>query len=150
MIFRLVMHIEQMSSNSIISAITVLLDSRNRTLLIKRQKTLRSFPNTWCFPGGVVDGNETPEEAAIRETLEEVRLACNSLFAIGIFYSVERRRKLKYIVHAYATHNWSGEVDFHNSSEVSQAVWITPQEALDKLELAGEATRAALYAVSNE
>lgn len=28
----------------------------------------------WTFPGGIIDPNETPKEAAIRETLEEVGL----------------------------------------------------------------------------
>ena len=30
------------------------------------------YPGCWCFPGGKTDGDETPEETAERETIEEI------------------------------------------------------------------------------
>ena len=41
-----------------------------KILLLKRN-TFSSFPLTWCVPGGVLDKNESPYEAALRETKEE-------------------------------------------------------------------------------
>ena len=30
------------------------------------------MPGTWCFPGGHIEQNETPEQAAVREAIEEI------------------------------------------------------------------------------
>lgn len=37
-----------------------------------RAKKLKSQPGDICFPGGKIDGNETPKEAALREFFEEL------------------------------------------------------------------------------
>jgi len=36
-----------------------------------------NYKSYWTFPGGIIDPGETPKEAAIRETLEEVGIAVN-------------------------------------------------------------------------
>ncbi|MEM8824377.1 MAG: CoA pyrophosphatase [Pseudomonadota bacterium] len=45
-----------------------------RLLLTKRSSRLKHHPGQIAFPGGKVEGDETPEEAAIREAQEEVGL----------------------------------------------------------------------------
>ena len=37
-----------------------------------RAKKLNSQPGDICFPGGKIDGDETPKEAALREMFEEL------------------------------------------------------------------------------
>lgn len=39
-----------------------------------RAKKLKSQPGDICFPGGKIDGNETPKEAAVRELSEELEV----------------------------------------------------------------------------
>ena len=50
----------------------------DRYLLIKRTEIKRgkpnSLPNYWDIPGGMVESGETPKDAVIRETHEEVNL----------------------------------------------------------------------------
>lgn len=41
-------------------------------LLLLRSPSANDFPLTWCFPGGSIDDGETPEQAAIRESTEEI------------------------------------------------------------------------------
>jgi 8-oxo-dGTP pyrophosphatase MutT (NUDIX family) len=43
-------------------------------ILTRRAKTLRGHAGQWALPGGRIDGNETPEETALRELQEEVGL----------------------------------------------------------------------------
>lgn len=43
----------------------------NHVLFLKRGDG-GDFPGAWCFPGGHLEGGEIPEDAAIRETIEEV------------------------------------------------------------------------------
>jgi len=49
------------------SAVLILEDSEGRALIVKA-----NYKTYWTFPGGIIDKDETPKEAAIRETKEEV------------------------------------------------------------------------------
>lgn len=41
-------------------------------LLCHRAATRRWYPNVWDFPGGHVDGDESPRSALVREVIEEL------------------------------------------------------------------------------
>ena len=53
-----------------------LIEKEGKYLLIKRSKIKRGLPNVcpsyWDIPGGSVEENEQPREAALREAMEEV------------------------------------------------------------------------------
>ena len=53
-----------------------LIENNRQYLLIKRSKIKRGLPNVypgyWDIPGGSVEENELPREAALREAMEEV------------------------------------------------------------------------------
>ena len=53
-----------------------LIENNGQYLLIKRSKIKRGLPNVypcyWDIPGGIVEENELPREAALREAIEEV------------------------------------------------------------------------------
>ena len=53
-----------------------LIEKDGKYLLIKRSKIKRGLPNVypsyWDIPGGRVEENELPREAALREAMEEV------------------------------------------------------------------------------
>ena len=53
-----------------------LIEEDGKHLLIKRSKIKRGLPNVypfyWDIPGGSVEENELPREAALREAIEEV------------------------------------------------------------------------------
>lgn len=44
-------------------------------LLLKRSESARDYPGHWCTPGGGIDAGENPEQAARRESSEEVGYA---------------------------------------------------------------------------
>ena len=48
-----------------------------------RSKTLRSQPNEIAFPGGKIEENETPREACIRETFEELGISPDDIEIIS-------------------------------------------------------------------
>ena len=43
-------------------------------ILTRRSSTLKRHSGQWAFPGGRIDKGESPEEAALRETREEIGL----------------------------------------------------------------------------
>lgn len=49
------------------SATVILEDAEGRALIVKA-----NYKSHWTFPGGMIDANETPAVAAVREVLEEV------------------------------------------------------------------------------
>ncbi len=55
----------------------VLVNENNQILLQKRSRFKRSNPSKWGISGGKVDFGETPLEAGIRETMEEIGILLN-------------------------------------------------------------------------
>jgi ADP-ribose pyrophosphatase len=79
----------------------VLIKLPNHQFLLVRQ--WRPVVNHWTIeaPGGMIDGSESPESAAVRETMEELGIAIPEpqilgSFFLGLGYSDE-------IIHAFAT-----------------------------------------------
>ncbi|UWQ18115.1 CoA pyrophosphatase [Jannaschia sp. M317] len=54
-----------------------------RLMLTKRSSRLRHHPGQIAFPGGKIDGDETPEQAALREANEEVGLPADCAHLLG-------------------------------------------------------------------
>ena len=58
--------------------VVALIDKEGRILLQKRSETKRDEPNKWDFSSsGHISVGETPKEAAIRETAEEIGITIN-------------------------------------------------------------------------
>jgi 8-oxo-dGTP pyrophosphatase MutT (NUDIX family) len=68
------------------NAVMILICKENNELQIifeVRAKTLRHQPGDVCLPGGKIEENESPKEAAIRETMEELSLKDKDIEYIG-------------------------------------------------------------------
>lgn len=67
-------HIEKQTAN------LILLNSLNEVLLQLRDDIPTiPYPNSWCLPGGHMEGDETPEECLTREMREEMGIELPSL-----------------------------------------------------------------------
>lgn len=53
---------------------TIITDSQDRVLVIKRKSNVEFSPNLWDLPGGKVEKNESLQGAVKRETKEETGL----------------------------------------------------------------------------
>jgi ADP-ribose pyrophosphatase YjhB (NUDIX family) len=63
-----------------VGAEAAIFDSEGRILLVRR-----SDDGLWCLPCGWVEPNESPEEAAVRETNEETGLDVRPRHLVGVF-----------------------------------------------------------------
>jgi 8-oxo-dGTP pyrophosphatase MutT (NUDIX family) len=52
----------------------IALFNENKVLILKRGSTANWMPNKWSLVGGIVENNENPKKAVIRETFEEIGL----------------------------------------------------------------------------
>lgn len=90
----------------------------------------------WVFPGGYMDLGETAEQAAIRETREEVHLEVKNLQLVGVFTRVEPG----VVVIVYEAEA-IGEAEVgHETTEIG---WFAPHE-IPWDEIAFDSTEAAL------
>jgi 8-oxo-dGTP pyrophosphatase MutT (NUDIX family) len=71
---------------------TVFSDDRKSVLLVKR----RDIP-VWVLPGGGIDKNETPEQAIIREVLEETGFTVEITRKVGEYTPINRISKFTHV-----------------------------------------------------
>lgn len=82
-----------------------------------------SQPGEVSFPGGALEGNETYEEAAVRETMEELNLSANQIEILGeIDYMVNNRGSIHCFVGKLAIENWQ---DIKPNEEVARLFTIS-------------------------
>ena len=99
-------------------------NDKGQFLIILRTETAPWKPEHWDIPGGVVEKDELYEDAAVRETKEEVQLDVRNLSRVS---GTEGRRKY------FVTDEWSGNVNLlpnpeHGRLEHSEYRWVTPEE----------------------
>ena len=112
-------------SNVNTSAVIVL-NETGQVLLLRRGKTAPWEPGKWSLPGGVIDPGETPEQAAIRETYEEVGIRINQIKKLKVIDSGEG-----WAVAFFICKDWSGTPELketHGVLENDQMAWADKNE----------------------
>ena len=103
-------------------AVVAIISNGDRLLVIKRSATVRS-PDLYCFPGGMIEVDETPQVALRREMNEELNISANAVTEIWQSYTPKGTR----------LHWWtatSDELDrvFPNPDEVASFEFLTLDE----------------------
>lgn len=86
-----------------------LLVRRQQVLMAKRSPLRQNHPNTWSFPGGHVEENETLEQALIRELTEEIGVLATSWSFMHRFDDQPKMSGDKVTFHFFAVDNWDGD-----------------------------------------
>lgn len=97
--------------------VKILLKNGNKFLLLRNTYGLKH----WTFPGGHIENNETPKQAAIRETLEETGILISKPTQIGIYKS-NRYYKRDTVYCYYCQINQSKVL--HDPREILETKWI--------------------------
>ncbi len=105
--------------------------------IVLAKRTIEPGLGKWVFPGGFVDRGESVPAAAIRETLEEVKLKVSLLGVLDVY---------SFAPHEVAVVVYAADV-IHGTPEPgdeASAVQCFPPEEIPWDDLAFESTRAAL------
>jgi 8-oxo-dGTP pyrophosphatase MutT (NUDIX family) len=91
------------------------------------------------LPKGHPDGDETPEQAALREVAEETGVVAELIDELGdVRYHYERRgRRVEKVVRFFRFRYRSGDLADHDH-EIEEARWMPLEEAARALTYAGE------------
>ena len=110
-----------------VGAAILLVDGNNRLLMMKR-----SDNESWGLPGGSTEPGEVVEEAAKRETVEEVNLQVGEMSLFGVFsgpelyYKYPNGDEVFNVTIVYLSHDWRGEIKLND--EHTEWRWFDANE----------------------
>lgn len=119
-----------------------------KILLLKRPDCDRSFPGTWCLPGGQADEGESLLATALRELREEAGIVRNRARILGAIQDTSAVNGKTYAITAFIVAQWCRGEIITLSPEHEAWGWFTPETA-NQLRLAGPVTKhivATLFA----
>jgi 8-oxo-dGTP diphosphatase len=99
-----------------------IITSGNRVLMVRRRVTEGEL--SWQFPAGAIEAGETPEEAAVRETVEETGLVVAATKLIGERVHPKTGRAMSYT----ACKVLQGEAKVADADELDAVAWVTLEE----------------------
>ena len=110
-----------------ISTTNMLVVKDGRGLFIKRSEKLENFPWWLMLPGGKHEVDETPQQAAIRETWEEtgIKVIDPQLKVVATHNHFYRNRV--YLVFIFQANEFSGEL---TESEEGTPLWLPLDDVL--------------------
>jgi 8-oxo-dGTP diphosphatase len=101
------------------------LTNENDEILLQKRPAGRSMAGLWEFPGGKVEGGETPELALIREMEEELGVGIEVKNLYPITFASEDLGNKHLILLLYICRIWTGEPKALESPEIA---WVSLSE----------------------
>lgn len=117
-----------MEAQALKKVVLALIEHKGKFLLIRRR--LPFFKLEWAFPGGIIEGEETEEEAVVREAKEEV---CVDVRARGKL--LERKHPNTLVQVAYFNCELLGaetEAKIGQTDEISEVEWVPAENVLER------------------
>ena len=108
------------STKIVLVAACALIDTDGRVLIAERPVG-RSMAGLWEFPGGKVEGGETPEATLIRELKEELDIDVNVACLAPLTFASHSYADFHLLMPLYVCRRWDGIV---REREGQKLVWV--------------------------
>jgi 8-oxo-dGTP diphosphatase len=107
----------------VLVAACALIDGQGRVLITKRPEG-KPLAGLWEFPGGKVEGCETPERALIRELHEElgIDVAPDGLYPLT--FASHAYPEFHLLMPVYVCRHWQGDVAANEGQDIT---WVKPE-----------------------
>jgi 8-oxo-dGTP pyrophosphatase MutT (NUDIX family) len=96
----------------------------------------------WCIPKGHIEGDETNEQAALREVFEETGLEAKIVQHLGevSYQFIQSGAKISKTVHVYLMQQTGGKLSFEHDphKEASELEWVRVSDLLTRLSHSNE------------
>lgn len=96
----------------------------DRRVLIAQRPAGKQFAQLWEFPGGKVEGGETPEGALIRELGEELGISTQSACLAPLTFASHTYESFHLLMPLYVCRKWQG---IPQPKEHMALKWVRPQ-----------------------
>tara|TARA_A200000159_G_C7297423_1_gene328456 strand:- start:151 stop:549 length:399 start_codon:yes stop_codon:yes gene_type:complete len=103
----------------LVSAVA-LIDRDGRVLIAQRPEG-KSMAGLWEFPGGKIEGGETPEQALIRELYEELGIETWSSCLAPLTFASHRYNEFHLLMPLFVCRKWDG---IPKSKEGQNLKWV--------------------------
>lgn len=112
-------------------AVAVVIEKNNQILITKRSPDRDHAPNEWeAGITGRVNQGETCEEAALRETKEELGIEVELITAFKTFHFYRGKEQVEHQGVNFWAKYISGDIVLDTSEQVEYK-WVTPEDALN-------------------
>ena len=111
----------------VLVAACALVDVDGRVLIAQRPEG-KSMAGLWEFPGGKIEGNETPEETIIRELREELGIDVTQACVAPLSFASHAYSDFHLLMPLYICRRWEGLV---KAQENQKLAWVRPQKLRD-------------------
>lgn len=91
-------------------------------MLIKRGEF--PFKSHWALPGGFLKPNETVEQCAVRETVEETGIEPSAIMPVGTFSEIDRDPRGRIISNAYVSIITADSEKIRGGDDAADAKWF--------------------------
>lgn len=106
---------------------TAIIVDGGKVLMIRRRE--REGKLLWAFPGGGIEVGESPEQAAVRETAEEVELEVKAVRVLGDRVHPNTGRHMTYV----ACEPISGTAAIGDADEIAEVAWVAHGEIPERV-----------------
>ena len=104
-----------------------LIDIDGRILLARRPDT-SEMGGLWEFPGGKIEPNETPEQALVRELMEELDVSTHQSCLAPVSFCSHAYSDFQILLLLYICRKWQGSPKPLSSSALK---WVRAQDLRD-------------------
>ncbi|AHA27722.1 (deoxy)nucleoside triphosphate pyrophosphohydrolase [Candidatus Liberibacter americanus] len=115
-------------SNNILLVVACAIFNYDGKVLISNRPSNKSHAGFWEFPGGKIDNGESPEEALVRELLEELSIVVETSALLPITFASHSYENFHLLMPLFACHNFEGSP---RGCEGQQVRWVGIDELAD-------------------
>lgn len=115
---------ERIADHPLMVVAAALVDQDGR-VLVQQRPPGKQMAGLWEFPGGKIDGGETPEAALIRELNEELGIAVDDACLAPATFASEALGDRHLLLLLYVCRKWRGIPDALHASALK---WVRPAE----------------------